>query len=121
MTFDNMCNGILKEAIFTNGIRKTWSSNSDSDSWEGIVDLDDNSYYVEAEYTFDFTQNRSDGVTPASADVDDFKFDRIALYAENPDTRDFDVEITEENNPELYKALVLKVEEMIVAKIYETL
>lgn len=121
MTFDDFCNGVLKEAIFTNGIRKTWSSDSDSDTWEGIIDFEDNSYYVEADYSFDFTHNQSDGVTPPSADIDDFKFDRIAVYAEHPDTRDFNVEITEENNPELYKALVLKAEEIIVAKIYETL
>ena len=121
MTFDDYCNGVLKEAIFINGIKKTWSSDSDSDTWEDVIEFAGNSYYVEAEYSFDFTHNRSDGVTPASADIDDFKFDHLAIYAEHPDTRDFNVEVTGENNPELYKALALKAEEIIVSKIYETL
>lgn len=121
MTFDNLCNGILKEAIFSNGIRKTWSSDSGSDSWEDIIEFDNRNYFIEADYGYDFTYDRGDSTTPPDTRIDDFKFDRIAVYGENPETGDFDVEVTPENNPDLYKALTLKAEEIIVNKIYERL
>lgn len=121
MTFDKLCNGLLKEAIFTNGIKKTWSSDSASDSWDGNIEVNGEQFFVEVEYSFDFTHDRGDDMTPPDTRIDDFRFTFAKVYRENPETRDFDIEITPENNIELYKAVLLKTEEKVVESEYERL
>ena len=121
MTFDDFCNGVLKEAIFSSGIKKTWASDSASNSWDGNIELDGKEFYVEVEYDFDFTYDRGDNMTPPDTRIDDFRFTFAKVYQENPGTGDYDIEITADTNPELFKAVLLKTEEKVVENEYERL
>lgn len=120
MKFNEVYTSLLNEA-FSNGIRKTWYSDAKSNSWDGEIKIDDKIYYADVNYDLDFTRDEGDNVTPPSTTIDDIQFRDAQFHAYNDETGEYDTEITLENNPELYNAIKLKVEEKIAENEYERL
>lgn len=147
MKFDNFCNGILKEAIFSNGIRKTWSSDSGTGDWKGEIKVhkdpatgkysdvtyqkiqanpelykNDPLFYVETDYDFDFTYDEGDNMTPTDTTIDQINLNNLRIYQEDPNTGEYGEDVSaklEKTNPELFQAITYNVEEKIAEIEYE--
>lgn len=147
MNFDKHCNHLLKEAIFSNGIRKTWSSDSGTGSWDGEVRVhrdpvtgkysdisreklktnpelykNDPLFYVETNYDFDFTHDAGDDMTPPDTTIDQINLNNLRIYQEDPNTGNYDVDVSaelEKADPELFQAISYSVEEKIAEIEYE--
>lgn len=147
MNFDKHCNYLLKEAIFSNGIKKTWSSDSGMGNWDGEVRVhkdpvtgkysdisreklkanpelykNDPLFYVETNYDFDFTHDAGDDMTPPDTTIDQINLNNLRIYQEDPNTGNYDVDISaelEKTDPELFQAISYSVEEKIAEIEYE--
>lgn len=148
MNFDNYCNRYLKEAIFTsNGIKKTWSSDSGSGDWDGEIRVhrdpttgrysdisyqkfkaspelyqNDPLFYVETNYDFDYTYDAGDDMTPPDTQIDDIQLSNLRIYKEDPQTGEYGEDIAdqlEKEDPELFKAVADSVETKIAEFEYE--
>lgn len=147
MKFDEYCNQYLKEAIFSNGIKKTWSSDSGMGSWDGEIKVhkdpangrysdvsyqklklnpelykNDPLFYIETDYDFDYTYDAGDDMTPPDTQIDIINLSNLRIYREDPQTGEYGEDISdqlEQEDPELFKAVTDNVEEKIAEIEYE--
>lgn len=117
MNFNKVYTSLLNEIYG----KKTWFSDAKSSSWDGEIKIDDKIYYADVNYSLDYTRDEGDDVTPPSTTIDEISFDSEQFHAYNDETGEYDIEITQESNPELYNAIKLKVEEKIAENEYERL
>lgn len=106
---------------YFHGIKKTWREESFCNSWENEIQLDDKIYFSQCDYSLDYTVDEGDDLTPPTTTIRDIDIKNLQIYAYNEETGEFDIDITELNNPTLFKALSLKTEEEIVEYEYERL
>lgn len=108
-------------STFSNGIRKTWRDESLSSNWDGEIELEGKIYYSECDYDLDYTVDEGDDLTPPCTTIHNIRLENEQIYAYNEETGEFDIEITEANDSELYNSLINKTEEEIVKYEYEWL
>lgn len=89
--------------------------------YDDVIDVGGVTYYAQANYEKEEFYDKGDGVyTPPSSWVKTEIIEYngkpdVKFYKENPDTGDFDVPVTQEQEPELFK----KIYDALDEKIYE--
>ena len=101
-------------------MKKTWYKDSKSGTWEGEIELDGQTYWVETDYGFDYTIDDGDEVTPSSTNIDDVELINSVFYRYDEDLDTYEGNEIEADD-EIVKDLSLRVEERIVEYEYERL
>lgn len=85
-------------------LKKTWD-------WDDEIEVDGVNYFAQANYTKEDHYDEGDGThTPptswVSTEIDTYKgAPDVEFYKENPETGDFDIPVTQEQEPELFEKL----------------
>lgn len=100
------------------GIPITWETNTRNGDWDGNVEVDGKTYYVNTYYSVDVVDDRGDKDTPPSLTIKHVMLDGEEFYAEDQDG-DFDILLDKEANPELYDKIASAVKSKVAEYEYQ--